>query len=89
MTHFIKACQRLATDALGWAVGQFQLRVIQPMLRARGTICRIRHRVRWARLGVVFVGVAVEEVGQVFDTLCGWIHVNRIEFSDGLMIEAV
>ncbi|SKO58027.1 Uncharacterised protein [Mycobacteroides abscessus subsp. massiliense] len=29
MTHFIKACQRLATDALSRAVGQFQLRVIQ------------------------------------------------------------
>ena len=38
--------------------------------------------------GVVFVGVAVEEVGQVFDTLCGRIHcVIGIEFSDGLMIE--
>ena len=28
MTHFIKACQRLAADALSRAVGQFELGVV-------------------------------------------------------------
>ena len=77
MTHFIKACQRLAADALGRAVGQFQLRVIQLQcfkLAEQFVVFSIGYA--GCIEGVVFVGVAVEEVGQVFDTLCGRIHVQ-------------
>ena len=85
VAHFGKSRQRLAADALGRAVGQLELGMVsfqrfefaeQFVVFGIGYAGRVE--------GVVFVGVAVEEVGEVADVLCGRIHGGR--FSDDLRL---
>lgn len=75
VAHFGKACQRLAADALGRAVGQLELGMVsfqrfefaeQAVVFGIGYAGRVE--------GVVFVGVAVEEVGEFVYALCGRVH---------------
>ena len=85
VAHFGKSRQRLAADALGRAVGQLELGMVsfqrfefaeQFVVFGIGYAGRVE--------GVVFVGVAVEEVGKVADVLCGLIHGGG--FSDDLCL---
>ena len=85
VAYFVKSHQRFAADALGRAVGQFELGMVsfqrfefaeQFVVFGIGYAGRVE--------GVVFVGVAVEEVGKVADVLCGLIHGEGV--SDDLCL---